>query len=100
MLHGEFFYMKLFSSSRLNRMACRYWDFSKRNDGYTDPFPGLHLHKVDMEAYNATKPSDGLKHRNLKWYSVRGSMPSVANDPNMHACAHLYASDRNSLFVM
>ncbi|KAK5687017.1 hypothetical protein LTS10_001154 [Elasticomyces elasticus] len=77
-----------------------YWEFSKRNGGYTDPFPGLHLQKVDMDAHNTSKPPHGLDHRNLKYYSVRGDMPSVEEDPNMHLCAHLYASDRNSLFVI
>ncbi len=76
----------------------RYWEFSRRNDGYTDPFPGLHLHKVDMTAYNSTK--NPLEQKSLKYYSVRGAMPSIEEDVNMHVCAHLYASDRNSLFVM
>ncbi|KAK3696075.1 hypothetical protein LTR37_018156 [Vermiconidia calcicola] len=77
-----------------------YWEFSRRNNGYTDPFPGLHLHKVDMDAYNANKPP--LDKKNLKYYSVRHpeTMPSVHSDPNLHLCAHLYASDRNSLFVI
>ena len=78
----------------------RYWEFSRRNGGYTDAFPGLQLHKVDMDAYNGSKPEHGLEHRNLKWYAVEGDMPRVDEDPNMHICAHLYASDRNSLFVM
>ena len=75
-----------------------YWEYSKKNGGYTDPFPGLLLRKVNMERFNADKPP--LERRNLKYYAVRGSMPSVQEDPNMHICAHLYASDRNSLFVM
>lgn len=53
-----------------------------------------------MDAYNGSKPDHGLEHRNLKWYAVEGDMPRVDEDPNMHICAHLYASDRNSLFVM
>ncbi|TKA33380.1 hypothetical protein B0A54_14076 [Friedmanniomyces endolithicus] len=56
-----------------------YWEFSKRNGGYTDPFPGLHLHKVDMDLYNNPKASDGLDHRNLKYYSVRGDMPAMGS---------------------
>ena len=36
-----------------------------------------------MEAYN--KDSSGLERRNLKYYAVRGEMPSVEEDPNMHA---------------
>jgi hypothetical protein len=75
-----------------------YWEFSRNNGGYTDPFPGLRLHKVNMDRYNEDKPP--LERRNLKYYAVRGSMPAVEEDPNMHICAHLYASDRNSLFVM
>jgi len=51
-----------------------------------------------MDPYNSDKPP--LEKRNLKYYCVRGGMPSVEDDPNMHICAHLYASDRNSLFVM
>lgn len=75
-----------------------YWEYQRRNGGYTDPFPGLHLRKVNMERYNSDKPP--LERRNLKYYAVIGSMPSIKDDPNMHICAHLYASDRNSLFVM
>lgn len=75
-----------------------YWEYSKANSGYTDPFPGLQLRKVDMEEYN--KDRKPLDKRNLKYYSVQGRMPTVEEDPNMHLCAHLYASDRNSLFVM
>ena len=51
-----------------------------------------------MEAYN--KNVAPMERRNLKYYSVRGKMPSIKDDPNMHVCAHLYASDRNSLFVV
>ena len=51
-----------------------------------------------MDAYN--KNVSPLERKNLKYYSVIGSMPLIKDDPNMHICAHLYASDRNSLFVM
>lgn len=51
-----------------------------------------------MDSYNKDKP--GTERRSLKYYSVLGTMPSVGEDPNMHIAAHLYASDRNSLFVM
>ena len=51
-----------------------------------------------MDPYNKDLP--GIERRSLKYYSVRGPMPSIAEDPNMHIAAHLYASDRNSLFVM
>lgn len=51
-----------------------------------------------MEPYNRDKL--GTERRSLKYYSVLGNMPSVREDPNLHIAAHLYASDRNSLFVM
>jgi acyl-CoA thioesterase len=35
--------------------------------------------------------------RQLFFYRAIGDLPS---DPNIHACAHLYASDRNSLFIV
>lgn len=76
----------------------RYWEYSKLNHGYTDPFPGLELRKVNMDKYNESKLFN--EKRSLKYYAIRGKMPSVKEDPNMHAAAHLYASDRNSLFVM
>lgn len=70
----------------------------RRSGHFTDKPAGLKLHKPNMDPYN-----DNLQfpeRRSLKYYSVRGSMPSVQEDPNMHIAAHLYASDRNSLFVM
>lgn len=51
-----------------------------------------------MDPYNRDRP--GTERKSLKYYSVLGSMPSVHEDPNMHIAAHLYASDRNSLFVI
>jgi hypothetical protein len=61
-----------------------------------DPFPGLDMRKVDMTAYN--KPRETLDRRQLQYYRVLGTMPAAVDDPNMHAAAHLYASDRNGLF--
>ena len=61
-----------------------------------DPFPGLDMRKVDMAAYNDARET--LDKRQLQYYRVLGAMPSVAEDPNLHAAAHLYASDRNGLF--
>jgi hypothetical protein len=51
-----------------------------------------------MRAYNDPRPY--LDRRQLQFYSVIGDMPSLRQDPNLHACAHLYASDRNSLFAV
>jgi hypothetical protein len=39
-----------------------------------------------------------LDKRQLQYYRVLGEMPVVEADPNLHAAAHLYASDRNGLF--
>ncbi|CZR57228.1 uncharacterized protein PAC_07118 [Phialocephala subalpina] len=58
-------------------------------------FPGLDVRKVDMRTYNANyQPQD---YRQLQLYTPLGSLTS---NPNLHACAHLYASDRNSVFVV
>ncbi|KAE8450931.1 hypothetical protein EG329_005371 [Mollisiaceae sp. DMI_Dod_QoI] len=62
----------------------------------TNDFPGLELRKVDMRTYNANKhPQD---YRQLHYYTPLGPIPPTL--PNLHACAHLYASDRNSVFVV
>lgn len=80
-----------------------------------NPIGGLHLRKADMSAYNATH--DALDKRQLTFYTLRGSLalptapfppssPSISDklnvtrEANLHACAHLYASDRNSLFII
>lgn len=51
-----------------------------------------------MQAYNA--PRKPLDRRQLQFYTTIGGMPPVAQAANLHACAHLYASDRNGLFVI
>lgn len=66
-----------------------------KETGYNDPCPGLDTRKVDMKPYN--EPLAPLERRQLYYYRVIGEMPS---DPNLHACVHLYASDRNSLFIV
>jgi hypothetical protein len=76
-----------------------------------NPVGGLHLRKVNMSAYNDPLPP--IDRRQLIFYSVRGSLPSpsapspsknkaptLSRDANLHAVAHLYASDRNSLFII
>ena len=51
-----------------------------------------------MDEYNALRsPFD---RRQLHYYSIRGEMPPFQTDPNLHVCAHLYASDRNGLFII
>lgn len=93
-----------------------------------DNFPGLEMRKVDMSEYNPTAPEgatddDGeaaRRWRMLTLYRIvldeEGDNESEALDGrsahigvgkkktgaddilNLHACAHLYASDRNSIF--
>jgi hypothetical protein len=41
-----------------------------------------------------------LEKRHLMYYKVIGDMPSIDQDANLHAIAHLYASDRNGLFTV
>lgn len=76
-----------------------------------NPIAGLHLRKADMSKHNANR--DPLDRRQLTFYTLRGGLPlptapfpprdsnaSVTREANLHACAHLYASDRNSLFIV
>ncbi|OAL54522.1 Thioesterase/thiol ester dehydrase-isomerase [Pyrenochaeta sp. DS3sAY3a] len=79
-----------------------------------NPIPGLHLRKADMARYNAARSP--LDRRQLTFYTLRGALPAptapypppptgtakltLTRAANMHACAHLYASDRNSLFLI
>lgn len=79
-----------------------------------NPIGGLHIRKVTMDAYN--NPLHPLDRRQLIYYSIRGSLPPIlttssptkskkfktpySREANLHACAHLYASDRNSLFII
>ncbi|KAF1993019.1 acyl-CoA thioesteras-like protein [Amniculicola lignicola CBS 123094] len=84
--------------------------FLPENPDHFNPISGLHIQKVDMEKFNSSrKPID---RRQLYFYSLRGSLPlptapyppestfSLTRAANLHACAHLYASDRNSLFLI
>jgi acyl-CoA thioesterase len=76
-----------------------------------NPIAGLHIRKVDMAKYNNTRHP--LDRRQLLFYTLRGALPlptapfppltggyTLTREANMHACAHLYASDRNSLFIV
>lgn len=80
---------------------------------HLNPLPGLHLRKVDMTAYNTGR--EPIDKRQLTFYSIRGGLPSpyssqpsngnsktksITREANLHAIAHLYASDRNSLFIV
>jgi acyl-CoA thioesterase len=59
-------------------------------------FPGLDIRKVDMREFNKGKPT--LQYRQLHYYRLIGNIPD--DQPNLHAAAHCYASDRNSLFLI
>lgn len=72
------------------------WYWKRRMEtGQNDDFPGLQAQKVNMAAYNHDKHP--LDKRQLILYRTLGDLPP---DPNMHLCAHLYASDRNSLYIV
>lgn len=72
------------------------WYWKRRAEtGFNDAFPGLEARKVGMDAYN--KNRHPLDRRQLILYRTLGA---VDEDPNMHLCAHLYASDRNSLYIV
>jgi acyl-CoA thioesterase len=82
------------------------WFYEKylpENPGHYNPLPGLHLRKVDMQAYNRTRQP--LDRRQLIYYTPRGRLPAVSTpsstkEANLHAIGHLFASDRNSLFII
>ena len=71
-----------------------YWKLRKET-GHNDKFPGLESTKVNMEIYN--KDRHPLDRRGLIFYRTLGHLPP---DPNLHLVAHLYASDRNSLYIV
>ncbi|KAK7529459.1 thioesterase-like superfamily-domain-containing protein [Phyllosticta citribraziliensis] len=75
-----------------------YWEMQAANNGTNHAFPGLSLRKVDMEPFNQDRGP--LERRQLQFYSTTGDMAAVGEEHNLHACAHLYACDRNSLFMI
>jgi hypothetical protein len=60
------------------------------------PFPGLEMRKLDLSTHNA--PLHPSRWTALHFYRPIGCIS--ADLPNLHVCAHLYASDRNSLFLV
>lgn len=67
-----------------------------------DAFPGLQCRKVDMREYNATRHP--MERRQLIFYRMifdeEEKDQGMGMNMNMQLCAHLYASDRNSLFIV
>lgn len=71
-----------------------YWRAQKEGK-QNDRFPGLDCRKADMTTYNRNRHP--LDRRHIIFYRSIGTLPE---DPNMHLVAHLYASDRNSLYLV
>jgi acyl-CoA thioesterase II len=71
------------------------WYMALLKQGHpNDQFPGLKTRKTDMSRYNDLR--EPLDRRQLIFYKpIEEFLP----DLNLHMCAHLYASDRNSLFT-
>jgi Thioesterase-like superfamily len=71
-------------------------------------FPGVDIRKVDMGSYNRGRGSPDRvgEWRQLSFYRlIKDDKEEHDGDDetsmlNLHACAHLYASDRNSLFLI
>lgn len=84
-----------FVKHRVNTSFTRYW---KHNAKYPQKqnFPGLEMRTVDMRARNSSKQSSDWT--NLTFYRAIGTIPQA--DYNLHACAHIYASDRNGMFLI
>lgn len=73
--------------------------------GKHDAFPGLQCRKVDMREWNATRHP--MERRQLIFYRMifdrekgESEKEGMNMNMNMQLCAHLYASDRNSLFIV
>lgn len=71
-----------------------------------DAFPGLQCRKVDMREWNSKKHP--MERRQLIFYRMIFDREKEKEEEdqgmnmnmNMQLCAHLYASDRNSLFIV
>lgn len=69
-----------------------------------DAFPGLQCRKVDMREWNAQRHP--MERRQLIFYRMifdrekEEEEEGMGMNMNMQLCAHLYASDRNSLFIV
>lgn len=72
-----------------------YREMLEKEPHRNEKFPGLQNHKVDMNPYNQDRAP--LGRRQLIFYRPIGELP---DEPNLHMCAHLYASDRNSLYIV
>lgn len=73
--------------------------------GKHDAFPGLQCRKVDMREWNSKRHP--MERRQLIFYRMifdrekeKEEDQGMNMSMNMQLCAHLYASDRNSLFIV
>lgn len=73
--------------------------------GKHDAFPGLQCRKVDMREWNSKRHP--MERRQLIFYRMifdrekeKEEDQGMNMNMNMQLCAHLYASDRNSLFIV
>lgn len=85
------------------------YEDGEEGKGKHDAFPGLQCRKVDMREWNATRHP--MERRQLIFYRMifdreKGEEKEKEEEEeegmnmNMQLCAHLYASDRNSLFIV
>lgn len=86
------------------------YEDGEEGKGKHDAFPGLQCRKVDMREYNAERHP--MERRQLIFYRMifdreKGGEEEKEKEEeeegmnmNMQLCAHLYASDRNSLFIV
>lgn len=73
-----------------------YWRETKEQKKENDVFPGLWTRQADLTRYNEGRHP--LDKRQLVFYRTIGDLPDDDENANLHLVAHLYASDRNSLF--
>lgn len=86
--------------------------YSKEGNITEREFPGVDVRKVDMKDYNQTEEVQRSpeKYRQLHLYSLKGSPERQYSSwgaleikdgsgeyDNLYACAHMYASDKNSV---
>lgn len=84
------------------------YEDGEEGKGKHDAFPGLQCRKVDMREFNAQRHP--MERRQLIFYRMifdreKGEEKETEEEGmgmnmNMQLCAHLYASDRNSLFIV
>ena len=85
-----------------------WWTDTHSRPASDEYFPGLDCRKVDMAAYNGVVSEGGdgkvADWRQLQFYRIiqeaDEKFESEDEEINLHISAHLYASDRNSLFMI